>query len=469
MARPFPPSKFLSGNFAPLRAECDAPDLVVYGELPRDLAGTLYRNGPNPLFPPRDTYHPFAGDGMLHAFRIEDGRVAYRNRWVRTAKWRLEREAGEALFGTLGNPLTTDLRAVGTPFNVANTSVIWHGGRLLALEEGNPPVELDPDTLETRGPWTWEGRLHGPMTAHPKVDPSSGEMLFFGYGVDGFGTATMSFQVVDAGGALAVAERFEAPYASMVHDFCVTTGHVVFPIFPATIDLARAMRGGPPIAWDPRLPTRLGVMRRRESTATLRWLTAEPCYVFHPVNAFERDDAIVADMARYPALPGFAAFDGSRPDPAAAEARLERWVFAADGSSDGVRRAALDDLPMEFPRIDERFVGLPYRHAFYAASRQANAREIRFDTVVHLDVDSGRRSLWSVPAGDLVSEPVFVPRRIDAPEGDGWLLTVVYRAGDHRSDLVVLDAGDVAAGPIAAAALDIRVPQGFHGAWRPAA
>ena len=469
MATAFPSSRFLAGNFAPLRVECDAPDLVVRGELPRELAGTLYRNGPNPLYPPRDAYHPFSGDGMIHAFRIENGRVAYRNRWVRTAKWRLEREAGEALFGTLGNPLTSDPRAAGTPFNVANTSLVWHGGKLLALEEGNPPVELDADTLETRGPWTWNGALRGPMTAHPKLDPETGEMLFFGYGVDGFGTATMSFQVVDAEGQLRVSERFEAPYASMVHDFCVTRGHVVFPVFPATIDLERALRGGPPIAWDPRLPSRLGIMRRSESTAALRWLATDPCYVFHPVNAFERDGTIVADMARYPALPGFAAFDGSRPDPAAAEARLERWTFAADGSSDHVTRTPLDDLPMEFPRIDERVAGLPYRHAFYAASREARARDILFDTVVHLDLERGHRDAWTVPPGDYVSEPVFVPQRSEALEGCGWLLTVVYRGAEQRSDLVVLDAANVAAGPLATASLDVRVPHGFHGIWRPAA
>jgi len=468
MALPFPPSRFLAGNFAPVRTECDAPDLVLHGDLPRELAGTLYRNGPNPLYAPRDRYHPFSGDGMLHAFRFENGRVSYRNRWVRTAKWRLEREAGEALFGTLGNPLTSDVRAAGTPFNVANTAVVWHGGRLLALEEGNPPFALDPETLESFGPWTFDGALRGPMTAHPKLDPDTGEMLFFGYGVDGFGSATMSFHVADAAGRLTVAERFEAPYAAMVHDFCVTRGHVVFPIFPATVDLGRALRGGSPIAWEPRLPTRLGVMRRSGTTAALRWLSAEPCYVFHPVNAFERDGTIVADMARYPALPGFAAADGSRPDPAQAEARLERWTFAADGSSDGVRRVPLDDLPMEFPRIDDRAAGLPYRHAFYAASRDASARDILFDTLVHLDVESGRRRTWSVPRGDFVSEPVFVARGPDAPEGRGWLLAVVYRGAEHRSDLVVLDATDVAAGPLATALLDVRVPQGFHGAWRPA-
>ena len=469
MARPFPSTKLLAGNHAPVRTESDAPDLIIDGDLPGELRGTLYRNGPNPLYPPRDRYHPFSGDGMLHAFHIADGTVRYRNRWVRTAKWRADRAAGESLFGAFGNPLTSDPRAQGVPFNVANTSVVWHGGKLLALEEGNPPVWLDPETIETVGPWTFADKLAGPMTAHPKVDPSSGEMLFFGYSVDGFGSAAMGFHVADRAGGLVRTERFDAPYASMVHDFVVTERHIVFPIFPATLSVDRVVAGGPYIAWEPTRASQLGVMTRTETTAALRWRPMAPCYAFHPVNAFDRNGEIVADMVVYPAAPGFPGVDGSRGNPAHAEARLERWTFAVDGSTDDVRRQPLDDLPCEFPRCDERFAGLPYRHAFYSAAVHSDPRAVLFDTIAHLDIDAGRRRCWTVPAGDLVSEPIFVPRHPTAPEGDGWLLTVVYRAETQRSDVVVLDTADVAAGPIATAHLDGRVPNGFHGTWRAAA
>ena len=133
MSQPYPNDPFLRDNYAPIRSEIDAPDLIVEGELPEALNGTFHRNGPNPLFPPRDSYHYFSGDGMVHAATFENGRVSYRNRWVRTEKWNADANAGEALFGSMGNPMTTDKRAKGVRYNVANTHIVKHGGRLLAL------------------------------------------------------------------------------------------------------------------------------------------------------------------------------------------------------------------------------------------------------------------------------------------------------------------------------------------------
>ena len=156
-------------------------DLVVEGEIPRELHGTLYRNGPNPQFAPRGKYHWFDGDGMIHALTIGDGKAHYRNRWVRTQGFQMEREAGESFFGGLANFANSDPRAEGIFPNAANTNIIGHGGKLLALWEAGPPHELDPHTLETIGPYDFDGQLLGPMTAHPKIDPETGELFFFGY------------------------------------------------------------------------------------------------------------------------------------------------------------------------------------------------------------------------------------------------------------------------------------------------
>jgi carotenoid cleavage dioxygenase-like enzyme len=466
MAAPFPDHKFLSGNWAPLRAEIDAPDLVVDGEMPAALHGTLYRNGPNPLHAPRDRYHLFSGDGMIHALTVADGRVRYRNRWVRTAKWQREAAAGRALFGTFGNPMTSDPEVLGEPFNVANTNVLFHGSRLLALEEGSPAFELDADTLESVGPWTWQGRMGDPFTAHPKIDPETGAMLFFGYGVGGFGSATMHLAEVAADGSLARHERFEAPYAAMVHDFVVTQKHIAMPVFPATTSLGRAASGGPPIAWDPSLPSTIGVWRRDAAIDSVRWFRGEPCYVYHPLGAFEDQGLLVADMVRYPAAPGFPGADGSRPDPGAATARLERWTLDLDYSTDSWRTEVLDEDACEFPRMDERFAGLPYRHGWAAAGPTELARDAVYDRIVHWDLETGARGCWQAPAGDFVGEPVFVPRDLQAAEGDGWLLVIVYRGATATSDLVVLAATDLALGPVATAHLDTRIPFGFHGNWR---
>jgi len=212
-------SPFLSGGFEPIRDEIDRESLGIEGELPTDLAGTFYRIGPNPQFPPREPYNPLNGDGMVHAFRIGGGRAAYRNRWVRTRKWELEHAAGRALFGTSGAPGDRDASVIGAVINgSANTNLVFHAGRLLALEEGFGPIEIDPVTLETRGDWTFGGRLPRNMTAHPKVDPVTGEMLFIANFQDFRAGDLLGFHVVDAAGELVRSAEIKAPYPALVHD-----------------------------------------------------------------------------------------------------------------------------------------------------------------------------------------------------------------------------------------------------------
>ena len=465
MTTPYPDHPQLAGNFAPIRMECDIDDVIVRGELPTDLDVTYYRNGPDPQFPPRSDHHWFAGDGMLHMFRIQDGRVRYRNRWVRTVKWTMERREGRALFNPF-NPMDTDPVAQGVETDgLANTNVVWHGGRLLALEEGHAPFEIDAETLDSQGAWTFDGRLEGPMTAHPKIDPKTGEMLFFGYMADGIFSPGVSYQAVDGDGVLTRSERFQAPYASMVHDFMVTDEHVLFPIFPLTGSLERAMRGEPAFAWEPEKGTHVGVMRRDGSVERIRWFETDPCYVFHPMNAYTEGDRIVAHVMQFEEAPLFPKVDGSPSDPEKANARLCEWVIDLADNSNGIQRRYLDDITGEFPRLDERFAGNGYRHGYYAAAVD-RAPGMGFDGIAHHDFDKGRRTHYALPGDDVTGEPVFVPRSPDAREGDGYLLSVVYRAAENRSDLVVLDAANVADGPIACAELPHRVPYGFHGNWK---
>ena len=464
MTAPFPDHPFLKDNYAPIRAETDAASLVVEGDLPRELNGTLYRNGPNPLYPPRSNYHYFGGDGMIHAATFDDGQVAYRNRWVRTEKWLADKEAGEALFGSMGNPMDSDKRTKGVRYNVANTHIVQHAGRLLALEEGNPPFELDRD-LNSLGSYTYAGELPGPMTAHPKVDAATGEMHFFCYSLDGMGSPAMGYYVADAAGKLTVVEKFEAPYAAMVHDFVITENYVLFPIFPATIDIGRAMQGGAPIAWDRSLPSYIGVLRRGQPASEIRWVTGDPSYVFHPMNAYEDGEQIILDMHNYPAAPGFPSVDGTRPSRADAEAVLERWTIAAADTSDTWAREQLDDRPTEFPRIADAVVGRPYRHGYAATSVYGTAARTTYDSIVHYNLENGTSKVWSMEPGDCVSEPAFVPRTAGAAEGDGWLVAFVYRRATNTSDIAILDAAAVDAGPVATVHLDTRVPNGFHGTW----
>jgi carotenoid cleavage dioxygenase-like enzyme len=457
-------TKTAPANRAPISMECDAPFLKVEGELPHELNGTLYRNGPNPQFEAPGA-HWFVGDGMLHAFHLENGRASYRNRWVRTAKWQAEHDAGRALFGGFGRKLPDTPASITQNSGVANTNIIFHAGRLLALEEGHLPTEIEPDTLATRGIWDYDGCIKGPFTAHPKLDPVTGELVFFGYNAAGPFSPALSFGSVNAYGAVTRFDRFEAPYASMVHDFIVTENHLLFPILPITGSMQRATQGRPAYAWEPEKGAYVGVMKRHGAASDIIWFRAENCYVFHVMNAWEEGSRIVADVMQFEQAPLFTHPDGSPTDPNKSRARLCRWSFDLAGNTDRFTQTYLDDITGEFPRIDDRRTGLHFCHGWYACTNPDLPMFGGFSGVVHVDGRGSRLGRYLLPAGDTISEPVFVARGDDAAEGDGWLLAVVWRARQNRSDLAVFNAADIGAGPVALVQLEHRVPDGFHGNW----
>jgi carotenoid cleavage dioxygenase-like enzyme len=458
MSLPFPQHPFLSGNYAPISIEADAHDLPVIGAIPTELDGSLYRIGPNPQFAPRGDYHWFLGDGMVHAFHIAKGRASYRNRWVRTPRFEAERAAGQALFGAWGNPMTSDRSVRATDSGVANTNIVWHAGKLMALEEAHRPFALAADTLAPAG-YLDLGKGVDRFTAHPKVDAKTGELLFFAYSTTGPLSDGMTYGVLDREGRLTRFDKFDAPFASMVHDFMTTENYVVIPVLPLTGNIGRAMAGKPGFAWEPEKGAYLGVLRRDQPIGNMRWLEVEPCYVFHPMNAWEADGRLYADVMRYDQAPLFPRPDGSIDRNVRPEARLVRWAIELDPGR--VRTEPIDDTPGEFPRIDDRWNGLAYRHGWFAARGKGFA----FDSIVHVDHASGARQRFALPEGDATSEPVFVPA--GPGEGEGFLLATVYRAAENRSDLIVLAAQDVARGPVATVPLPHRVPFGFHGNWRP--
>jgi carotenoid cleavage dioxygenase len=375
-----------------------------------------------------------------------------------------ENAAGKRLFGMFGNPATTDPSVLGTDSGLANTNIVWHGGKLLALEEGHKPFELDPLTLASRG---YVDAYGGNVTAHPKLDAETGEMVWFSYmsGPIPFNNG-LCYGVTSDKGEVLRRESFEAPYCSMVHDFLVTRSHVLFPILPLTGSLERAMKGAPPFAWEPEKGGFVGVMRRDASVDTLRWFEVDACYVFHPMNAWEDGDTIYADVMEFEVAPLFPNPDGTMNK--SAGARLSRWTIDLAGDGNVVKRQRLDERPGDFPRFDERRTGLPYRHGWFAASAERKG-DPGFGAIAHVDHVGGARRSYALDRGDATGEPIFVPRKPDAAEGDGWVLSVVYRGEEDTSEFLVFDAQDITAGPIAAAKLPRRVPFGFHGNWRPAA
>jgi len=451
---------FLEGNFAPWRMEGVADDLTVTGTIPRELNGTYYRNGPNPAFEPAARYHWFDGDGMIHAITLRDGRAHYRNRFVMSAGLQEERAAGRATFPSL---LELDPTEVPRIKNTGNTNIVCHAGRLLALMEAALPTRMAQGTLETLGEFDFDGRLIGPMTAHPKMDPETGEMLFFGYSPF---PPFLQYHVADRDGRLVRSEPIDVAWPSMMHDFAVTKDHVIFILCPLVFSFENVRERGGAFSWEPARGTRLGVMPRSGGNADVRWYDTDACYVFHPMNAYEDGDAIVLDVARYGRLdfmtPKGVENLSYRDDTAA---RMHRWRI--DRRAGGVRSTPLDDVIAEFPRVDERRVGR--RHRFgYAAARETGVEDgsrPEWTSVRKYDLERGTMETRRYGAGNGVGEPLFVPRTPGADEDDGWVLVLVYDHARNASRFDVLDARAITDDPVATVWLPHRVPYGFHGNW----
>ena len=323
-------NQYLNGNFAPVT------DLEVSGTIPAHLDGRYVRNGPNPITAPDPaTYHWFTGTGMLHGIRLRDGKAEwYRNRWVRNG------EVADAL----GEPRRTGPTHGGFDF-APNTSVFGQNGRTFAVvEAGSLPYELT-DTLDTVGPCDFDGTLDGGFSAHPHRDPSTGEMhtmsYFFGWG------NRVRYTVLGTDARIRRTVDIEVSGSPMMHDFSLTENHILVYDLPVTFDLDVISAGGSfPYTWNPDYSARVGVMGRDSDGSDVRWFDIAPCYVFHPLNAYEDGDTIVADVIRHPKM-----FDTDRLGPNDGVPTLDRWTF--DLTTGSVTETRLDDRGQEFPRIDE--------------------------------------------------------------------------------------------------------------------
>jgi carotenoid cleavage dioxygenase len=402
---------------------------------------------------------------MVHAFHFNAGRVDYLNRWIQTPKHIAELAEGRSITRARKPDAETGKLVADNENGLANTHILWHGDQLLALDEGSKPFELTPMTLASKG-YTETGRqLSGAMTAHPKIDPLTGELHGFGYMTGYAGSPTMTYHVLDKAGALIRSDEFEAPSPAMVHDFVITQDYVLFPIFPLTFDLARAAKIGSPFAFDAAQGTHIGVLKRGAPVADIRWIEGPLCFVFHYLNAWNDGEHITVDTIEFAVAPNFPLVDGTLPSYADAQGKLVRWHINLKNGD--VRQEPVLDVASEFPRMDERCTGHRYRHGYIAAAstRQRGDGGL-FHEITHVNLESGAPKTWDAGVGNGVSEPVFVPESEGSAEGVGWLLATVYQQATKNSDLVVLNAAAVDDGPVATIQLDHRIPFGFHGNWR---
>jgi len=448
---------FLEGNFAQIGDEITADALILIGQLPPDLCGMFVRNGPNPQFPPIGQYHWFDGDGMLHGVQISNGQAQYRNRYVRTEGFKIEREAGHAIWSGLVEPSQTD-NPNGSYKNTANTALVWHAGQFLALWEGGAPHAIKLPSLETAGLYTYNDKLVSAFTAHPKVDPVTGEMMFFGYS-----PATppyLHYGIVSASGELLRTVPIDLPIGVMMHDFAITEHYTIFMDLPLTFNPARIQRGEPLVMFEPQRPSRFGIVPRHGDNSNIRWFESPACYVFHTLNAYEEGDEVVLIACRM----GSTTVLVSEPTPGETDgdkARLYRWRLNLRTGS--VREEALDSRPSDFPRVNEQQLGRATRYGYTA--RMAPDPMPLFDGLIKYDFSNGSSQTHEFGAGRYGGEAVFVPRPDTTVEDDGWLVTFVYDMNEETSELVVVNAQDITAEPVARVLIPQRVPYGFHGAW----
>ena len=478
-------NRFLEGNFAPVPGEVTIADLPVSGRLPDELDGRYLRNGPNPIAADPSRYHWFLGSGMVHGVRLREGKAEwYRNRWVRS------REVADAL----GEPRRAGPIHAGFDFS-PNTNVIGHAGRTFAIvEAGGNPYELTEE-LDTVGPCDFEGTLPGGYTAHPHRDPLTGELhalsYFFGWG------STVQYSVTGTDGRVRRTVDIDVQGSPMMHDFSLTAGHIVLYDLPVTFDAATAAAAAPravrrpttammsrivgrrripdsmiagmmrqgtgsagfPYSWDDDRPARVGVLPRDGSGDDVTWYEVEPCYVYHPLNAYEDgDDRIVLDVVRHPRM-----FATDRTGPNEGAPTFDRWTV--DRAAGKVLEERLDDRGQEFPRADERRTGHRHRYGYAPAVGSVAADLEGSDVLLKHDLVAGRTATRSFGAGTGVGEFVFVPRADDSAEDDGWLLGFVHHGTEDRTDLAVLDAATLE--DVATVHLPARVPYGFHGNWIP--
>ena len=438
-SRPNIENKYLAGNFAPVESEVTAHDLPVVGEIPVELEGRWLRNGPNPeSVDDAVKHHWFLGQGMVHGVRLRGGKAEwYKNRWVLDSA---DRVAG--LFG-------------------ANTNVGGFAGTTWAMVEGgNPPVEVSYD-LESRSINPFHGTLDGPFTAHPKYDSATGELHSMNYHWPDL-IDHVNYTVVGSDGH--VTKNLAIPVADMpmMHDMSLTDKYAIIYDLPVTVNMDVLVEGYRfPFKWNPDRAARVGLLARNGTAADIVWCDVDPCYVFHPLNAYDAaDGTVVVDLCRYENL-----MVEDRQGPfAEAPPTLDRWVI--DPATRRVTETRISDRPQEFPRHNPRF-GLK-QHRFGYTSEVLPAGEANLHgATLKTDFETGTVEAYEYGPGRGGAEPVFVPKADGTAEDAGWLLTVAYDATTDSSDLCVLDAEDLGRGEVARIALPQRVPFGFHGNWVP--
>lgn len=454
---------YLAGKYAPVYDEIAVDDLKVIGEIPRDLNGVYVRNGPNPRYQPRGRYHWFDGDGMLHAVHFENGKASYRNRWIRTEAFQRESDARDSLWtGVLENPAKnpSDMRIKDT----ANTDIVFHNNHLIALWYlSGKPYQVDARTLETLGVEDFGGLLPARtrLSAHAKVDMQTGEMMFFDYAPR---PPFMWYGVAASDGKLSHFVPIELPGARMPHDMAITEHYSILMDLPLFADPDAAKAGRYKARFFREMPSRFGVIARHGAGDTVKWFDAAPCYIYHSVNAWEEGEEIVMLACRVDTPEPPAEITGDLNRMLAylrLDAHLYEWRFNLKTGQ--TRERSLDDENTEFPTINNWRLGCETRFAYNVHLN--SERTLLFDGLTRYDLQGKRSDTYWFGEGRYGSEAPLAPRPHAASEDDGYIVSYVHDERENQTEVVILDAANVTAGPIGRVLIPQRVPLGFHACW----
>ncbi|KAH7397967.1 carotenoid oxygenase [Cadophora sp. MPI-SDFR-AT-0126] len=470
----------LSGSEATGRFEGEAGDLIVYGEIPSQIDGTFYRVSPDRFMPKADAV-PIDGDGSVSAFRIKDGRVDFKVKYIQTERYKSDRRAGKSLFGGFKNSWDHHPCVRAAVDSTANTNVVYWAGRLLTLDEGANPYEIDPDTLETLGYDPYYDQIKSKaFTAHPKVDPFTQELVTFGYEATGPGSVDVVTWSIGKDGKKTEEVWVKSPFATLIHDCGITENYLVLMAWPFEAMMERMKTGGHHWAYRYDRPAVFIVVPRRKNSPPPGWQPGEyrvynwkNCVITHTAGSWEeKDGKIFIETTRIHdnVFPFFPDPNGRLPPPDA-KADFVRWEIDPSQPTDSwlPDPKVLVDFPSEFPRIDERLMGKKYKIMFLAVHLDHD--EDGSDNVFHglntlamLNTDTGEMKYFYPGAQATVQEPTFIPRSQDAPEGDGWVMALVEQRVASHCELVVIDTKDFTK-PIAIAKLPFRVKSQIHGNW----
>lgn len=444
------PHPYLTGIHQPLNQEFTLEDLPITGTIPPALSGRYLRNGPNPAEPANPaSYHWFSGAGMVHGLRIENGKALwYRNRWVR----------GEEACRHLGEPIPSGPRRAG--FDAPNTNVVGLGGRTFAIvEAGGLPAELSDD-LTTIAHQDFDGTLQGGYTAHPHYDPFTKQYHSVCY--RGEEQKKIWHVVLDEAAHVIREQAISVRDGPSIHDCAITQNYVLIFDLPVTFSMKALLSGYSfPYRWNANHPARVGLLPRNGTEDDIIWCAVDPCYVFHPANAYEREDgSVIVDVVAHSNM-----FAQSQRGPDSEHSALERWTISP--ATNSVQRETLHGTNQEFPRYDERLTTQSYRYIYSVALAQSATPEMAVNDrrLFRYDLEKRESQTRDFGANRHPGEFIFIPRQAEGAEDDGWLMGLVVDMNSDRTELHILNADDFQGEAQAIIHLPHRIPPGFHGNW----